>query len=91
MDVEEKIGRLEQFKAHLESWQKNHDVESRKHINQGTVWVLMEVMEAGCFHTMTIGPPPAGGRSNHAERRSVRHDLQSSLPDEHGPNGRGHD
>jgi hypothetical protein len=57
MDLKEKIQRLEEFKAHLASWQKNSDDQSRIHINQGHVWVKREVIEAGCFHTMTIVPP----------------------------------
>lgn len=61
MDLKEKIQRLGEFKAHLASWQKNRDDQSRSLINQGSIWVRREVIEAGCFHTMTIGPPPAVG------------------------------
>jgi len=61
MEIEEKIAQLEDYKSNLLSWQKNHDVETRSFINQNTVWVRREVIEAGCFHTLTIGPPPAVG------------------------------
>jgi hypothetical protein len=61
MDHEDKIRRLEEFKSHLDSWQSSHDSESRKHINRASVWVRREVIEAGCFHTLTIAPPPAVG------------------------------
>lgn len=61
MEIEEKIIRLEQFKAYLSSWQKKHDAESRKYINQESVWVQREVVEAGCLNTVTISPPPIVG------------------------------
>lgn len=61
MDVEEKIQRLEDFKETLRAWDRNHDVASRTQINQNVMWVRREVLEAGCFHTLTIGPPPAMG------------------------------
>jgi hypothetical protein len=61
VDIEDKIKRLEAFKVTLTSWQKRHDAESRKQINQEGVWIRREVIEAGCFHTLTISPPPAVG------------------------------
>jgi hypothetical protein len=61
MEIEEKIQRLEHFKTQLLSWQKRHDSGVRSFINQNCVWVRREVIEAGCFHTLTIGPPPAVG------------------------------
>jgi len=59
--IEEKIQRLDWFKGYLAEWQINHDAESRKQINQESMWVRREVIEAGCFHTLTIAPPPAVG------------------------------
>jgi len=61
MEIEEKIGRLEDYKSKLLSWQKTKDAETRSLINQNTVWVRREVLEAGCIKTMTIAPPPAVG------------------------------
>jgi hypothetical protein len=61
MEIEEKIQRLEEFKTKLLLWQKRHDPDVRSFINQNSVWVRREVIEAGCFHTLTIGPPPAVG------------------------------
>ena len=61
MEIEEKIGRLEEYKSKLLSWQKDHDSETRSFINQNTVWVRREVLEAGCLKTLTIGPPPVVG------------------------------
>ena len=61
MDIEEKITRLEAFKGYLASWQKGNDAESRRQINQASIWVRREVIEADCFHTVTVSPPPAIG------------------------------
>lgn len=61
MDLDEKINRLEAFKGYLATWQETRGSESRRQINQAVIWVRREVIEAGCFHTMTIGPPPAVG------------------------------
>src|SRR3990167_3666545 len=61
MEIDEKIDRLEEYKSKLLSWQDNHDAETRSFINQNPVWVRREVLEADCFKTLTIGPPPAVG------------------------------
>lgn len=61
MDVEEKIAKLEEFKAKVILWKDSHDPTIRSFINQNQVLVRREVIEAGCFHTLTIGPPPAVG------------------------------
>lgn len=61
MEIEEKIQRLDEFKSMLFSWQKSHDPEIRSSINQNINWARREVIEAGCLHTLTIGPPPAVG------------------------------
>ncbi len=61
MDIDEKIARLEQFRALLMAWQKHHEQDDRRQINQTKAWVRREVIEAGCFKTLTISPPPAVG------------------------------
>lgn len=61
MEIEEKIQRLEEYKSKLLLWQDTYDSSLRSFVNQNTVWVRREVVEAGCFHTLTIGPPPAIG------------------------------
>ena len=61
MDIETKIKRLEDFKDRLHRWEKSHDADARTYINQQSMWIRREVIEAGCFHTLTIGPPPAVG------------------------------
>jgi hypothetical protein len=61
MQVEEKILKLEEFKSMVLEWKTTYDSNLRSNINQNKVWVRREVIEAGCFHTLTIGPPPAVG------------------------------
>lgn len=61
MNVEEKIRKLEEFKANVLLWEDTHDELIRTQINQNKPWVRREVIEAGCFHTFTISPPPAIG------------------------------
>lgn len=66
METEEKILKLEEFKQKLNEWQMaRYDEglrsELRTYINRNKVWVRREVIEAGCYHTVTIGPPPAIG------------------------------
>src|SRR5215470_1605830 len=61
MTTEEKIQRLEEFKRTVIDWARTRDASLRSMINQNTEWVRREVVEARCFHTMTVGPPPALG------------------------------
>ncbi len=66
MEVEEKIRKLDEFKQAVLDWSASYrDEERRKklksYINQNKMWVRQEVIEARCFHTLTIGPPPAVG------------------------------
>jgi hypothetical protein len=61
MDRDEKIQRLEEYKQKLARWRHARDPSLRSLINQETTWVRREVVEAGCHHTLTIGPPPAIG------------------------------
>jgi len=61
MEAEEKIQKLREYKDKLNFWQRNHDADTRSWINENTAWVRREVIEAECFHTLTISPPPAVG------------------------------
>jgi len=66
MEIEEKVTRLEEFKQAVLDWSASYRDEERRaelrsYINQNKVWVRQEVIEARCFHTLTIGPPPAVG------------------------------
>lgn len=62
----EKIRRLEAFKADVLIYENEHLPGGprqvlRSKINQEKTWVRRQVIEAGCFHTLTLGPPPAVG------------------------------
>lgn len=61
MELDEKIYRLEEYKQKLARWRHVRDPSLRSLINQDTMWVRREVIEAGCHGTLTIGPPPAIG------------------------------
>lgn len=61
MNIEEKVTRLEAFKRLLANWQKSRSIDLRSQINQDRIWVRREVIESGCFHTLTIAPPPSVG------------------------------
>ena len=61
METDEKITKLEEFKILVDKFFESHDQEIRSEINRRKSWVRREVLEAGCFKTLTIGPPPAVG------------------------------
>jgi hypothetical protein len=65
MSTEEKIQRLEEFKSAVITWRDTTDdrrrVELRSYINQNKSWARREAIDARCFRTLTIGPPPAIG------------------------------
>lgn len=61
MDTTAKIERLEQFKALLKEWQARPAEESRSSISQSAAWVRRELIEVGCFGTVSIAPPAAVG------------------------------
>jgi hypothetical protein len=61
MSNEEKIAALEKYRNKISQWGVQRDADLRTFINQNTVWVRREVLEAGCFQTITVGPPPAIG------------------------------
>lgn len=66
MELHEKISKLDEFKQAVLDWSASYREperrkELRSYINQNKVWVRQEVLQARCFHTLTIGPPPAVG------------------------------
>ncbi|MCX6897957.1 MAG: hypothetical protein NT105_04580 [Verrucomicrobia bacterium] len=66
MNAQEKIARLENFKKLVRDWDSDAPTPSRREeirsqISQEKVWVRQQVIEARCFSTLTIGPPPAIG------------------------------
>lgn len=66
VEIAEKIQRLDEFKQMVLDWSASYrDQDRRKqlrsYINQNKVWIRQEVIEARCFQTLTIGPPPAVG------------------------------
>ena len=61
MERDEKIRRLEEYKQNIREWKRTRDPAFRSLINQQTMWVRREVVEAGCYGTLTVGPPPAIG------------------------------
>ena len=61
MSNEDKIQRLNDFKHLLQLWRNTRDPRVRTQINQERQWVGREIMEAGCYATVTISPPPAVG------------------------------
>ena len=61
MELEKKLEKLEAFKNTINLYHKSYDPEIRSEINRNKTWVKREVLEAGCFKTFTVGPPPAIG------------------------------
>jgi hypothetical protein len=66
MDSEERIQRLESFKALVQEYGRAWHTpevrpELRTRINQERAWVRQEIIVAGCFKTVTIAPPRAVG------------------------------
>jgi len=64
MNNDEKVLKLEQFKDLLIQYGSARGEDRtrlRTALNQGKMWVRREVVEARCFRTMTISPPPAVG------------------------------
>ena len=62
----EKVERLESFKADVLTHEKERIIADlrqalRSKINQGKTWARRQVIEASCFHTITMSPPPAVG------------------------------
>jgi len=61
VEAEEKIQRLAEFRAQIVNWRANGGDKAREWINQNRAWTRREVIEADCFHTLTISPPAAVG------------------------------
>ena len=61
MEAREKIRRLEEYQSYLSKWQRTNDPPTRSLINQNTAWVRRELIEARCFSTLTLTPPPITG------------------------------
>jgi hypothetical protein len=61
MTLEEKTKKLKAFQELIRQWQSSRDGNIRSNINQDRKWVEREVLEAGCWKTLTISPPPAVG------------------------------
>ena len=63
--TDDDIQQLEQFKNLLIAWDTERvpkrRMELRSTINQSVRSVRRQVIEARCYHTVTIGPPPAVG------------------------------
>lgn len=65
MDVAKTIEELEAYKSAVVEWDRTTDSQRRQelrtYINQNKHAVRQHVIEAGCFLTLTISPPPAVG------------------------------
>ncbi len=61
MIPEEKIALLSEFRAKLIEWNESHDAKLREWLNQNVRGIRRWVVEARCFRTFTIAPPPAIG------------------------------
>jgi hypothetical protein len=66
MNTVDKISKLEKFKQMIYAHESRKTTYEDKQklrtlINQQKAWVRQQIIEAGCFHTLTIGPPPAIG------------------------------
>jgi len=60
-EADKRIERIIEFKEKLIAWEKSRDDKLREWLNQNRHGVRREVIEAGCFKTLTISPPPAVG------------------------------
>lgn len=61
MTPEEKVNRLLEFRDKLETWEKSRAPALRAWLNQNARSVRRIIIEAGCFRTFTVAPPPAVG------------------------------
>jgi hypothetical protein len=60
-ETTEKISRLERFRELIELYRRDGTAQRRTQINKEAHWVRQRVLEAGCFQSFIIGPPPAIG------------------------------
>jgi hypothetical protein len=61
MTNSEKIVRIEKFRELVLRWSQSEKTEDRSQINREKTWIRQQVIEARCFKSLTIGPPPAIG------------------------------
>jgi hypothetical protein len=61
VDLDEKIALLTRFRDGLTAHHKSGGAALREWLNGNVVWVRKEIIEAKCFHTLTITPPPITG------------------------------
>ena len=66
MEPSKIIEKLEEFKNAVIEWDSSYQnperrKELRTYINQNKVWTRQQIIEARCFHSFTVGPPPAVG------------------------------
>ncbi len=61
MTNSEKIVRIEKFRVLVLRWSQSEKAEDRSKINREKTWIRQQVIEARCFKSLTIGPPPAIG------------------------------
>ena len=65
VNIENRINRLQQYKATAIAWNNSDDnrerTKLRSLLNQNKYAVKREVIEADCYATLTISPPPAIG------------------------------
>lgn len=65
MDIDARIRRLEKYREDILAWNSSNDYEEKTNlrslINKNKQAVKRDVLEAGCYKTVTIGPPPAVG------------------------------
>ena len=60
-DIRDKIERLGRFKGLIADYRKSRSPQLRSEINQEATWVRQQVIEARCFRTYTVAPPPILG------------------------------
>lgn len=59
--IEKKIERLTEFKEALREWEKTGSSQSREYLNQNVRGIRKIVIDAHCWRSVTISPPPAIG------------------------------
>lgn len=60
-DANKRIEKLQHFIGLIDEWEETHSSDIRAEINRAKKSVQREVIEAECFGTMTISPPPLIG------------------------------
>ena len=65
MNVQERVNKLQQYKDASIAWEHSSNTKEqtklRSFLNQNKNSVKRDIIEAGCYKTMTISPPPAVG------------------------------